>query len=157
MTDKLTNDHPSNGTIVSMSTNFLSGQGAFVTYYDSENKVEANDATLLEGITNIQAQDTTNCESEWNAPDIKGDTNQNNFIYQLEHDNPTNATTITQEYTDANQQLSSRNTTRISQTQMYQQIIGQFPSNQQLLWQTLSSGRGIVDTLSSLISSWVKG
>jgi hypothetical protein len=156
MTDP-TNNNPSTGTIVSMSSNFLSGQGAFVTYYNSENTVEANDAALLEQITNVQAQDTTNSENAWNAPDIKGDTDQDNYIYQLEHDNPSDPSSITSEYTDANQQLSSRNTTRTSQTQMYQQIIGQFPSNQQLLWQTLSSGRGIVDTLSSLISSWVKG
>lgn len=140
---------------VSTSPNFLSGQEAFIEYYDSENNVEANDASLLENITNIQAQDTTSCEQEWNAPDNKSIPNQDNFIYQLEHDNPQNANSITTEYTDANAQLNARNTVRTSETQMYQQIIGQFPNNQSLLWQTLSSGRGIVQTLTQLISSWV--
>jgi len=144
------------GNFVSTSPNFLSGQEAFMEYYDSENLVEANDASMLEGITNIQAQDTTSCEQAWNAPDNKSIKDQDNYIYQLEHDNPgSNATTITQEYTDANAQLNARNTTRTSETQMYQQIIGQFPNNQTLLWQTLSSGRGIVQTLTQLISSWV--
>lgn len=143
------------GNFVNTSPNFLSGQAAFMEYYDSENNVEANDASLLEDITNIQAQDTTNCENQWNAPDNKNIPDQNNYIYQLEHDNPSNANSITEEYTDANAQLNARNTTRTSETQMYQQIIGQFPNNQSLLWQTLNSGRGIVQTLTQLISSWV--
>ena len=145
------------GNFVNTSPNFLSGQAAFMEYYDSENNVEANDASLLEDITNIQAQDTTNCENQWNAPDNKSITDQNNYIYQLEHDDPNaqDSGTITQEYTDANAQLNARNTTRTSETQMYQQIIGQFPNNQSLLWQTLNSGRGIVQTLTQLISSWV--
>lgn len=148
----------STGHLVSMSSNILTGQSAFMAYNQTENEVEANDAELLQSITQIQAQDTTTCEEEWNAPTIPGETNQDNYIYQLANDKDTsNASSITAEYNDANQQLSSRNTTRTSQTQMYQQIIGTFPQNQQLLWQTMSTGRGIVDTLSNLISSFIKG
>ena len=155
MLDLSSSSSKSHGHYVTTSPNFLSGQEAFIEYYDSENKVEANDASLLQDITNIQAQDTTSCEEQWNAPDNKSIPDQNNYIYQLEHDNPQNANSITEEYTDANSQLNARNTTRTSDTQMYQQIIGQFPNNQSLLWQTLSSGRGIVQTLTQLISSWV--
>ena len=157
--EKLTsNDDSSKGHLVNMSSNILTGQAEFLIYNQSENEVEANDAALLQSITQIQAEDTTASEQEWNAPTNPNDPNQNNYIYQLEHNtDSSDITKINSEYSDANQQLNSRNTMRTSQTQMYQQIIGNFPQNQSLLWQTLSNGRGIVDTLSNLISSFIKG
>jgi hypothetical protein len=157
--EKLTSsDDSSKGHLVNMSSNILTGQAEFLIYNQSENEVEANDAALLQSITQIQSEDTTKCEQEWNAPTNPNDPNQDNWIYQLEHEtDSTKDTGITTKYNDANQQLNSRNTMRTSQTQMYQQIIGNFPQNQSLLWQTLSTGRGIVDTLSNLISSFIKG
>jgi hypothetical protein len=153
--DTASKGHHSGGHSVSMSGNFLSGQAAFETYYDTENKVMAADASLIQTINEDNANATTQFEQQMNSS-----TGTNNYIYQLttgKFANGQTASTVTELYTDANQQLNAANTTRTGESQMFQNNVSGQPQNQQLLWTTLSSGRQVVDTLSSLVGSWIKG
>lgn len=141
--------HHPGGHIVSDSGNFLTGQPAFLKYYDTENKVMAADATLIQTINEDNANATTAFEAKMDSP-----TGPDNYIYQLinnKFNNGQTAPTVTALYNDQNQQLNAANTTRTGESQMFQNNVAGQPQNQSLLWAALSAGRGVVDALSAIL------